>query len=237
MDTITKGEHGDKGDKGEKGERGIKGERGKIGSLFSLGETTLSMRVVFKFCLLVMTFFVVIGWTETFYWKYWPFTPAIVYSSSNEKTPFPILKVTNPNKTVCAGSDMTYVVDIDKKMNVPYKIKRSLVDSSLIMYPVSEPPRKELGRQLVKAAIHVPRSADRSKWFMTWTVEYEIGPEGKRIIPINAVSEKFTVVDCDPPSRGLRGFTGEQGEDGDRGEQGKRGIQGLRGIPGKNRWR
>jgi len=127
---------------------------------------------------------------EDMYWKYWPFDPATIHS----------IKVVN--KEVCAGGDMHYVVEITRNMNVPCRVKRSLVNSSLIPYPVLEPPAKPLGYQKVDASIHVPRSAEYREYYMPFTVDYLIGPN-KRVISRSMNSERFLVKDC-TPKRGQR---------------------------------
>ena len=214
------------------------GQTGADGPSPSKAPGPLSTKWVVNSCLIILSTVLVIGWAEVFYWKYWPFTPAVVHGK---------IKVLNPNKEVCAGTNMKYEADITKYMDVPYTVKRQLVNSSLIMYDPVYPPRKPLGRQKVYSDIFVPKRADVAEWFMRHTIEYYVGPGGDRIIPVISVSEKFKVIDCDDLAekgetgkQGVRGMRGEKGEPGPRGGvslfgRGDKGPKGDKGDPGKDR--
>jgi hypothetical protein len=169
---------------------------------FLIPEDSSTLKKGIFLCLVFLTGYTIVSGIEEAYWKYWPFNPATIHS----------IRVMNPGKEVCAGDEMVYVVEITKHMDVPCKVKRALVNSSLIPYPVTEPPRKPLGYQKVSASIHVPRSADYREYYMPFTIDYEIGPKG-RIISRSMNSEKFIVKDCSPLPR-----------------------QGKQGIPGKDFW-
>lgn len=125
-------------------------------------------------------------WAETLYWRYWPFD--IIEVSK--------IKIDHPGKTVRAGDLLRYSMDIDKKMNLPATVKRQLENSYRIDFPAQEVPAKALGRQTVRGYLQIPNFADAGVYRMTWTAEYEIGPE-KRIIAVSTDSEPFTVVRCE----------------------------------------
>jgi hypothetical protein len=154
---------------------------------------------------------------ERWYWKYWNHVPLVLYggtaSNPNEK-----IKVLNPDNSVCAGELMKYEVDLDKRMDVACTVKRQLVNSYLIPYDPYEPPRKELGRQKAKGALHIPGKTDPgSEWFMRWTSECEVGPDGLKVAT-TAVSNKFTILDCSTPTKGAKGDIGKDGKPGKDGK-------------------
>ena len=124
-------------------------------------------------------------WIERLYWTYWPFEPLTVYD----------IKIINPDETVCAGSNLLYEMDIDKKMRASYKVKRQLVNSYIIDLPSLEPPEKPLGRQKVMTSLPVPAFADEGLYLLRWNAEYFIGPD-KRSIVIYAESKQFLVRKC-----------------------------------------
>jgi hypothetical protein len=145
----------------------------------------INFKRVYLGTLLIMASLSVCLTAEKFYWQYWPFVPSIVHS----------IKVTNPGKVVCPGENMTYEVDIDRKIPGPVTVKRQLVNSQVISLPEAKLPAKPLGRQLVSAYAPTPRSADYGTWYMRWTAEYPIGPNG-RIVQVSKDSEEYRVVFC-----------------------------------------
>ncbi len=185
---------------------------------------------VIRNILIVMGLLSIILTAEKWYWAYWPFDPAMVYS----------ITVTNPNKQVCAGTDLTYVVDIDKKMNVPVTVKRVLVNSVETVLKSSTPSFRGMGRMKVSINVPIGQFHERGDGFMRWTAEYEIGPN-KRIISRHMNSDTYRVVGCDDEKRGPRGITGKVGPAGKEGKTGgfsifggKEGKQGKQGKPGKD---
>lgn len=138
-----------------------------------------------KWAIIIMTAVLLVTNGERWYWSYYPFKPAILHS----------IKITNPEKTVCRGQLMTYDVDIDKKMDVPVTIKRQLVNSRVVTINPENPPWKPLGRKIYHNAIMVSPFDDLGEWWMRWTAEYEVGPNG-RIVPVHGESDKYIVVDC-----------------------------------------
>jgi len=123
---------------------------------------------------------------EKWYWAYWPFDPATVYS----------IRVTNPDKLVCAGTEMTYDVDIDKKMDVPVTVKRTLVNSYEIVLKPEQPAFRGFGRKTYPQTAPVGNFTERGDWHMDWTADYQVGPK-KRIISRHGKSDTYWVVDCD----------------------------------------
>jgi hypothetical protein len=163
-------------------------------------------KILWSAILVVVILLVMNG--EKWYWAYYPFKPAILHS----------IKVTNPNKTVCAGEVMAYDVDIDKKMDVPVTVKRQLINSRVITLTPSQPPWKPLGRQTVPAFAATSKGDDPGVWWMRWTAEYEIGPNG-RIVPVHGRSDEYRVIDCDKEkNKGPKGDIGKQGPKGDPGK-------------------
>jgi hypothetical protein len=173
---------------------------------FLVPEDASTIKKSIFFFLMILVFINSATFLEDAYWKYWPFDPATIHS----------ITVTNPGKAVCAGSPMKYEVEITKNMDVPCSVKRTLVNSSLILYPAEYPPRKKLGYQKVPASIHVPRAADYREYFMKFTIDYEIGPN-KRIVSRSKDSELFTVINCAEPREGKQGEPGKQGPAGKDG--------------------
>jgi hypothetical protein len=132
----------------------------------------------------------------------WPWEPIVIYS----------IKITTP--VVCTGGLLVYEAKIDKREDVACVVKRNLANSYLITYDPTEPPRKELGPQIVTARLHVPLKTDPgNNWEMNWTVECE-KPFKKPFVWSLKDKEKFTVVDCDPPTKGQKGDPGKPGKDG-----------------------
>jgi hypothetical protein len=142
------------------------------------------MKRIILTCLLILTGFVTLSWIEVWYWRYWPLEPIKVC---------PEITVLNPGKMVTAGQLMIYEVAFDKRMDVSCKVKRQLVNSYRIDYDPIEPPRKELGPQKAISSIHVPEKTDPGIWFMRWTADCLVGPEG-RVISTTRESEKFQVI-------------------------------------------
>jgi hypothetical protein len=132
---------------------------------------------------------------ERWYWTYWDFKPLTIHGK---------IKIKNPGSIVCAGSLMIYEVCFDKTMDVACTIKKQMVNSYLISYDPEEPPRKPLGSyQKATGSAHIPGRTDPGEWFMRWTAECPTGPYG-RVIFVNAVSDKFQVIDCEGHSRGWK---------------------------------
>ncbi len=147
-------------------------------------DTNGTRKMVFRL-LVIMCMVLTALWAERLYWAYWPFEPLKVYG----------IKIINPNETVCAGSNLLYEMDIDKRMDVPSKIKRQLVNSYIIDFPVLEPPDKPLGRQKVVTTLNVPAFADEGLYYLRWAVEYSIGPD-KRLVTAHVESKPFLVRRC-----------------------------------------
>lgn len=153
---------------------------------FLLPEDSSPLKRLMFYLLCIAVFLITTSTLEKWYWRYWPFEPAVIHS----------ITVTNPNKEVCAGDDMTYLVEVTKTLDVPCTVKRTLINSQMLFYAPIQPPRKPLGYQHVSASIHVPRGADYREYYMGFTIDYEIGPE-KRIVSVSKNSEKFRVIQCD----------------------------------------
>lgn len=123
-------------------------------------------------------------WAEKLYWAYWPFNPITIHQ----------VKVTND--PVCAGMNMIYEMDIIKHMPIAPTVKRQLVNSYIIDYPIIEPPEKKTGRQKVPAVLHIPSFVDPGMYYMRWTAAYDIGPNGRKI-SVTVESPPFTVRKCE----------------------------------------
>lgn len=146
--------------------------------IFSLPKRVLAVMVI----LIGMIFLIE---SDKIYWKYWPIIPAEAHGK---------IKITNTNKQVCQGGYLFYEVAIDKKIELPVTVKRQLVNSYVITYLPSDPPRKELGVQSVRSFVHVPSNAEIGDWYMRWEAEYH----GKydRTISLRIDSEPFWVIEC-----------------------------------------
>ena len=142
-------------------------------------------------------------------WEYFTPTPAVIHGD---------IKILNKDKSVIAGQWMFYEVSLEKKLHGACIVKRQLVNSYTVSYDPSYPPEKPLGPQYVKGKLHIPRGTDPGQdWFMRLSLECPVGPYNKVVI-INAVTERFQVIDAVD----LR--------------QGKQGMQGIQGKPGKDFW-
>ena len=124
-------------------------------------------------------------WTERLYWAYWPFNPLTVYG----------IKVMNPEGIVCAGTNLIYEMDVEKHLDVPARVKRQLINSYIIDFPILEPPDKPLGRQKVVTTLNVPAFADEGHYYLRWATEYILGPE-KRVVTVHIESKPFLVRKC-----------------------------------------
>ena len=140
-------------------------------------------------------------WIERAYWRYWDFKPVTIHSIS----------ILNPGKTALAGGLLIYEVDMTKNMATACTVKRQLVDGHLIDYDEVAPPAKPLGRQKAVASVSIPRATDTSTWFMRYTLDCPMGPEGRHVY-VNSRSEDFRVVGSD-----ITGHAGPKGDKGDRG--------------------
>jgi hypothetical protein len=143
----------------------------------------------------VMAVFIYVIWHIVY-----PKPPLILYS----------IVVTNPGRVVMAGTNMTYDVDYEKKLPGTCRVKRQLVNSSLVDYDVIDPPEKALGRQIAHSSIHVPLRADPGEWYMRWTADCPTGILSQTV-SVTGRSDTFTVVQP-PEKRGERGKQGPAGK-------------------------
>ena len=132
------------------------------------------------------------------------------------------IKTTNPNNQVLAGGKYLYDADLaitEDYLNATCVLKRAMVNGYNIIYDAQYPPKKHLGRQIVKGDLDIPPNT-KGKWYMRWTVECKNGRLG---IP--------TVVTYDMDKTPVMVISEDHGNG--RGQQG---IKGDKGEPGKNFW-
>lgn len=206
----------------------VKEVKEKIKEIVNGGITAKKMVLV---CLIVMAMYSIVSWSETWYWKYYPFDPAKIYEFSIPTEPGKMfgIKILNPGKMVYPGGEVLYQVDMDKKMSIAPVVKVEQRNTfSYIMSPYV-PPIRPLGRQKVAIPISVPRMAEYGKYTIYWTAEYPIGPNG-RTVSRSTISEPYWVI-LDPNDLAeLKGDTGATGLKGDTGKTG------AKGATGKNFW-
>jgi len=183
----------------------VKGEKGD--SYFV--SMTFSMKWVIKISLIIMSIIMLAWWCETFYWRYWPFEPLVIYGE---------IKILNPQKIVYPGGLVLIQIDYEKKIDIPVVITTQYRNTfTYDMVPVV-PPYKPVGiRTKLATPLLFPRIAEYGKYDLIRTYTYEIGPE-KRKISVTAISEPFF---CVPdPSKVIV-------------KQGKQGVLRRDGAPGK----
>lgn len=151
---------------------------------------------------------------EKWFWSYYPFRPAVLYSFTTSTEPGKVfgIMILNPGKTVYPGGEIEYQIDMDKKMDIAPIIKVEQRNTfSYIMAPFI-PPIRPLGRQKVAIKIPVPRMAEYGKYTLYWTAEYLVGPD-KRTISLSTISEPYWVIpDPNEKTKGDRGKPGPAGK-------------------------
>jgi hypothetical protein len=119
------------------------------------------------------------------------------------------VKITNPGGKVVAGTPVTYAVDITKKVSIPGRVLRQLINERVITYTAYE-GNVPKGRRIIAADMNTSVGDMPGKYYLRWTVTYSYF--GFYDVPVAKDSEVFELV-APPVVRGDKGDTGRPGRD------------------------
>ena len=157
------------------------------------------------------------GESERLYWSYWPFNPLKIHS----------FNIINPEVVRHPGEMITYELIYDKNTNDVPMITRELRNTMRYFFTDERARDKSTGKNLrFTDMIRIPRNAEYGLYRMYWCATYRLGPEGKRIIEVTALTKDAFYVAENPAnlSKGAKGDTGPRGKQGEPGAKGKQGA-------------
>ena len=115
------------------------------------------------------------------YWLLYPYKPVTI-----NRTPALVV-----NKEVDRGGHLHYLIDFCKNSNITPIVSRTFVDG-LVYTPAPYPaPKNEIGCQVLKVAVYVPKALPSGEYVLETTYTYQVNPI--RHVEVTYSTEPFMV--------------------------------------------
>jgi len=101
------------------------------------------------------------------------------------------LTIANENKTVKAGEDLIYIMEMDKRMALPCVITKQLIDGTVKTFsPIIG--NMDVGKSAYRYSVKVPLYTAPGENILRWSGAYKVNP--MRWVTVVVESEPFQII-------------------------------------------